>query len=334
MVFRILGPVEIWAAGQRRELGSPKEACVLAVLLYTAPRPVSPETLVDRVWGAGPPNKARESLWAYIARLRRILVDVGDARLVSRSGLYVLETDPENIDLHRFRQLRNQARAIAESGDKWHEAELLREADQLWLGEPLAGIAGDWARHTREVLEQERLTAIMDRIRSELELGKEADLATELAELAQQHPLTETIVEHLMVALYRAGRQAEALDAYRQARQRLVSELGTEPAPPLRALHQRILQGDQSLAGHPAAWAASRVAPNNLPRDIPDFVGREEELNALAETIGSEQARTSVTVVAIDGMAGVGKSTLAIHVAHRSAARFPDGQILLRLLRA
>jgi DNA-binding SARP family transcriptional activator len=329
--FRILGPVELWAAGQRRPLGSPKEACVLAVLLYTAPRPVSPETLVDRVWGAGPPNKARESLWAYIARLRRILVDVGDARLVSRSGLYVLETDPENIDLRRFRQLRNQARAIAESGDKRHAAELLREADQLWLGEPLAGIAGDWARQTRDVLEQERLTAIMDRITAELELGNEADLARELSELAQQHPLTEPIVEHLMVALYRTGRQAEALEAYRQARQRLVSEIGTEPGLGLRTLHQRILQGDQSLAATPGAWATHRVAPNNLPRDIPDFIGREEELNTLAEATGSEQARTSLTVVAIDGMAGVGKSTLAIHAAHRSAARFPDGQILLRL---
>jgi DNA-binding SARP family transcriptional activator len=329
--FRILGPVELWAAGQRRPLGSPKEACVLAVLLYTAPRPVSPETLVDRVWGAGPPNKARESLWAYIARLRRILVDVGDARLVSRSGLYVLETDPENIDLRRFRQLRNQARAIAESGDKRHAAELLREADQLWLGEPLAGIAGDWARQTRDVLEQERLTAIMDRITAELELGNEADLARELSELAQQHPLTEPIVEHLMVALYRTGRQAEALEAYRQARQRLVSEIGTEPGLGLRTLHQRILQGDQSLAATPGAWATHRVAPNNLPRDIPDFIGREEELNTLAEATGSEQARTSLTVVAIDGMAGVGKSTLAIHAAHRSAARFPDGQIFLRL---
>jgi DNA-binding SARP family transcriptional activator len=329
--FRILGPVELWAAGQRRPLGSPKEACVLAVLLLAAGRPVSPETLVDRVWGAGPPNKVRESLWAYIARLRRILADIGDARLVSRSGLYVLETDPENIDLHRFRQLRNQARAIAESGDQQHAAELLREADQFWLGEPLAGIAGDWARRTREVLEQERLTAILDRVTAELELGNQADLARELSELAQQHPFTETIVEHLMVALYRTGRQAEALDAYRQARQRLVSELGTEPGPGLRRLHQRILQGDQSLAAPPGDWIVRRGAPNNLPRDIPNFIGREEELNTLADAIGSEQARASVTVVAIDGMAGVGKSILAIHAAHASARRFPDGQLFLRL---
>jgi DNA-binding SARP family transcriptional activator/tetratricopeptide (TPR) repeat protein len=329
--FRILGPVELWVAGQRRELGSPKEACVLAALLLDVGRPVSRDTLVDRVWGAEPPLKVHGSLWAYIARLRRRLADVGEARLVSRSGVYVLETDRENIDLNRFRRLRNQARAIAESGDRQHSAELLRDADQLWLGEALAGITGDWARQTRHVLEQERLMAIMDRVRSELELGQEADLARELAELAQQHPLTETIVEYLMVALYRSGGQAEALNAYRQARQRLVSELGTEPGPGLRALHQRILQGDQSLAAPPGAWAARRGAPNNLPRDIPDFIGREEELNTLIEAIGSEQARTSVTVVAIDGMAGVGKSTLAIHAAHRSVTRFPDGQLLLRL---
>jgi tetratricopeptide (TPR) repeat protein/DNA-binding SARP family transcriptional activator len=330
--FRILGPVEVWAAGRRHDLGSPKEACVLAVLLLAAGRPVSPETLIDHVWGTDPPDKVRGSLWSYVTRLRRILAVGEEApHLVLRSGLYVLEADPEVVDIHRFRRLRAQARAIAESGDNERAAELLREADRLWRGEPLAGLTGDWARHTRAVLEQERLAATMDRAVVELALGNAADLAGELSELVSQHPFVESIVEYLMVALYRSGRQAEALDAYRQARQRLIGELGAEPGPGLRDLHQRILQGDPGLAAPARSWTGRGASPNNLPRDIPNFTGRAEELGMLAEAIVSGRARTAVTVVAIDGMAGVGKSTLAIHTAHRLASQFPDGQIFLDL---
>lgn len=331
MEFRVLGPVELWAAGRRYDPGSPKEACVLAILLLTPGRPVSAETLVDYVWGADPPAKVRGSVWSYVARLRRVLAVDGETRLLSRSGLYVLEADPESIDLHRFRRLRAQARAIFDSGEIEHAAQLLREADTLWRGQALAGLPGDWAQRTRAALEQERLAATMDRVRSDLALGKEADLVGELSELVVQHPFVETIVEHLMVALYRSGRQAQALDAYRQARNRLIDELGTEPGSGLRDLHHRILRGDPDLAAPARTWAGRPASPNNLPRDVPNFSGRAEELSALAEAIVSGQARTAVTVIAIDGMAGVGKSALAVHVAHRLASQYPDGQLFLNL---
>jgi DNA-binding SARP family transcriptional activator/tetratricopeptide (TPR) repeat protein len=328
--FRILGPVEIWADGRRHDLGSPKEACVLAVLLLTPGRPVSADALVDHVWGADPPAKVRGSLWSYIARLRRVLEADARVRVVSRSGLYVLETDPEAVDLHRFRRLRAQARALAESGEIEHAALMLREAEDLWTGEALAGLPGDWARQTRAALEQERLAATMDRIESDLASGRESDLG-ELSELISRHPFVERIVEHLMVALYRAGRQAEALDAYRQTRLRLRDELGTEPGPALRALHQRILKNDPDLATQPRIWTRRPMCPNNLPRDVPYFTGRAGELSSLAEAVVAGGSSTAPTVIAIDGMAGVGKSALAIHMAHRLAGQFPDGQILLSL---
>lgn len=330
MEFRILGPVEIWAAGQRHDLGSPKEACVLAVLLLTPGRPVSAETLVDHVWGNDPPAKVRGSVWSYIARLRRTLAADGGVSLVSRSGLYVLQADPDLIDLHRFRRLRNQARALAESGEIEHAAQMLREAERLWNGEALAGLPGDWARQTRTALEQERLAATMDRIEAEFASGREPDLG-ELSELTSRHPFVERIVEHLMVALYRSGRQAEALDAYRQTRNLLRDELGAEPGPALRALHQRILNADPDLASPPRNWARRGTGPNNLPRDIPHFTGRAEELRSLAAAIVAGSSSTATTVVAIDGMAGVGKSALAIHLAHRLASQFPDGQLFLSL---
>lgn len=330
MEFRVLGPVEIWVAGQRRDLGSPKEACVLAILLLTPGRPVSAETLVDYVWGTNPPAKVRASLWSYVARLRRTLGVDGEASLVSRSGLYVLETDPDLVDLHRFRRLRNQARALAESGEREHAAQMLRDAESLWNGEALAGVPGDWARQTRIALEQERLAVTMDRIEAEFTVGREPDLG-ELSDLTSRHPFVERTVEHLMVALYRSGRQAEALDAYRQTRQRLRDELGTEPGPELRSLHQRILNADPDLAAPPRDWVKRGTGPNNLPRDIPHFTGRAEELRDLVAAIVAASSSTATTVVAIDGMAGVGKSALAIHLAHRLANQFPDGQIFLSL---
>lgn len=330
MEFRILGPVEIWVADRRHDLGSPKEACVLAVLLMAPGRPVSAETLVDHVWGTDPPAKVRGSVWTYVARLRRTLAADGVASLIARSGLYVLEVDRDLVDLHRFRRLRKQARALADSGEFDHAAQMLRDAESLWNGEALAGLAGDWARQTRAALEQERLAVTMERIEADFALGRDADLG-ELSDLASRHPFVERTVEHLMVALYRSGQQAEALDAYRRTRQRLRDELGTEPGPELRALHQRILNADPDLAAPPRDWVKRGTGPNNLPRDIPHFTGRAEELRDLVAVIVAARSSTATTVVAIDGMPGVGKSALAIHLAHRLASQFPDGQIFLNL---
>lgn len=335
MEFRILGPIELWAAGQRHDLGSSKERCVLAILLWTLGRPVSADILVDRVWGERPPPKARTSMYSYIARLRgRLQRAAGDgqARLLSRSGSYTLEADPETVDLYRFRRLRAQARAIGGSGDDEQAALLLREADQLWRGEPLAGLSGDWAERARASLKDERLSATLDRITADLRLGRHADLLGEITDLIDGHPFVETLVGHLMVALYRCGRQAEALHAYRQTRQRMADELGTDPSPFLADLHQRILQGDADLAPPPsAAWISPVTSLDNMPRDIPNFTGRAAEMRGLLTAVAADPGRTAPVIEAIDGMAGVGKSTFAIHAAHQFRAQFPDARLYLHL---
>lgn len=322
--FRLLGPVELWVNGQRYDLGAPKERCVLAILLWRLGHPVSAESLVDLVWGGNPPDRARTSLHAYISRLRKDLKRAaGQDRpwLHHRSGYYTLDANHDCVDLYRFRELRGQARAAAEDGDDERVAALLHEAEQLWQGTPLAGLNGMWAERVRTRLEEERLDAIRDRIKAELRLGRHAALVGEISELVVQHPCDEALVAHLMIALYRCGRQAEALGAYRRAHHHLVSEVGSEPGSILRMLHHRMLNADPDLdVPRPRAEAK----PNSLPRDNPHFTGRVAELDRLFELIDAEADGGAVTVVAIDGMAGVGKSTFAVHAAHLLGDRYPD----------
>src|SRR6516165_7198311 len=196
MEFRALGPIELWSAGQRQDLGSARARCLLAILLL-APRTIVPaETLIDRLWDTRPPPKARESLSVYIARLRASLRQaVGDdVKLVGRARGYELDVDPEAVDLHQFRRLRRQADALAASGDHEYAAALLREADGLWRGQALAGIRGDWIERMRVGLEEERRAAILERVGCELELGCHAELVGELRHLLAQYPLDETLV--------------------------------------------------------------------------------------------------------------------------------------------
>jgi DNA-binding SARP family transcriptional activator len=369
--FRILGPVELWVNGQRHDLGSPKERCVLGILLWRLGQPVSTDDLIDLVWGGNPPDQALTSLYAYISRLRKELKRAaGDDRawLRRRSGYYTLDADLQAVDLYRFRELHGQARAAAGRGDDERAAALLHEAESLWRGTPLTGLTGMWAERVRTRLAEERLDAISDRITAELRLGRHAALVGEISDLVVQHPFNQALVEHLMLALYRCGRQAEALATYRRAHHRLVDEVGREPRSALRALHQRMLNGDPDLdeppartarpgtqAGSPPAAqpvaqpgpppvaqpvaqpgpppAAQPVAqpgpppaarPNSLPRDDPHFTGRAAELDQLFDIIKAESGRGAVTVVAINGMPGVGKSTLAIHAAHLLGDRYPD----------
>lgn len=335
MEFRLLGPVELWEADQRHDLGSSKERCVLAILLCALGKSVPVDVLVDRVWDERPPPKARSSLYSYVARLRGRLQRVarsGEVRLERGSGSYTLEADPESVDLYRFRRLRAQASAIGDSGDDEQAALLLEEADKLWRGAALTGLAGSWADRTRDSLAGERLAATLDRITAEFRRGRHAEMLTEITDLVAEHPFTETLVEHLMVALNRSGRPAEALQVYRRTRDQLVRELGTDPSRALRDLHQRILIGDPELGPRPSASPASRTpATDNLPRDIPNFTGRTAELGWLRDVAAAEPARTAMVVVAIDGMAGSGKSTLALHAAHQLRDDFPGGRLYLHL---
>jgi len=327
MEFRVLGPIELWSAGRQRDLGPARERCVLAILLLT-PRTIVPaETLIDRLWDTRPPAKARESLSAYLARLRASLRQaVGDdVQLAGRARGYVLDIDPEAVDLHQFRRLRRQADRLAASGDHDQAATLLREADQLWRGPALAGIDGDWVARMRDSLEEERRAAILERVECELSLGRHADLVGELHHLLALYPLDETFIAHQMTALYRSGRPGDALGLYRETRRRLVDEQGTEPGPMLSELHQRILQRDPELAARPVSRLPARVPrPDTLPPETAEFVGRDEEVSLL---VGERGDAPRVSVIA--GMPGVGKTALAVHAARILSGQYPDGVFYL-----
>jgi DNA-binding SARP family transcriptional activator/tetratricopeptide (TPR) repeat protein len=329
MEFRALGPIELWSAGQRQDLGPARARCILAILLLT-PRTIVPvEALIDRLWDTRPPPKARESLSVYVARLRASLRQaVGDSvRLVGRAGGYVLEVDPEAVDVHQFRRLRRQADALTASGDHDHAAALLREADALWRGEALAGIRGDWVARMRDGLEEERRAAILERVGCELAQGRHADLVGEIRRLLAQYPLDETLVAHQMTALYGSGRPADALSLYRETRRRLVDEQGTEPGPALSELHQRILGRDPGLAVRPSGQRPVPAAPpDTFPPEAAEFVGRREELGALTGEQGSIPG-----IAVIEGMPGVGKTALAIRAARLVAGNYPDGTLYLDL---
>ena len=329
MEFRALGPIELWSDGRPCELGPGRVRSILAMLLLT-PRTVVPaETLIDRLWDTRPPPKARESLSAYIARLRAALRDAlgDDVELAGRARGYVLDVDPELVDLHQFRRLRRQADAQAASGDYDHAAVLLREADGLWRGPALAGIGGDWVARMRDGLAEERRAAIQERVECELELGRHAELVGELRHLLAEYPLDETFVAHQMTALYWSGRPGEAQSLYREVRDRLVDEQGAEPGPVLAELHQRILGRDPALAVRPAGQRPGRgTRPDTLPPEAAEFVGRSAELGQLTQEHGR-----SPRVYVIEGMPGVGKTALAVRAARLAAAQYPDGALYLNL---
>jgi DNA-binding SARP family transcriptional activator/tetratricopeptide (TPR) repeat protein len=329
----MLGPVELWAGERLCEFGSAKERHVLAILLLNPGQPVSIETMIDRVWDDAPPRKARAGVHSYIARLRMRLhrqLGVNDVRVVSRPGTYALEVDPERVDLHRFRRLNDQARAIADSGHEEDALRLLAEAEELWRGEPLSGLSGKWVGELRTSLENEHYAAIDKRISLELATGRHRDVVGELYGLVAEYPYDESFVEQLMLALYRSGRQRDALSVYRQAMQRLADDLGTAPGPSLRNMRERIRSGDNALAAPPARRQMIRPPlADNLPRDTPDFTGRDAELERIYAAL--DPTPTAITIEAIDGMAGIGKTALAIHAAHRLVERYPDGRLYLHL---
>ncbi len=329
MEFRVLGPIELWSAGQQCDLGPTRVRSVLAILTLTPRTLVPTDVLIDRVWDTQPPAKARESLSVYVTRLRGSLRQaIGESvRLTGRDSGYELDVDPDTIDLHQFRRLRRKADASAAAGDAGHAAWLLRQADGLWHGQAFAGIRGDWMARMRDSLEEERRAAILKRVECELELGRHGDLVGELHHLLAQYPLDEAFISHQMTALYRSGRPGEALSLYRDIRSRLIEEQGTEPGPLLSELHQRILRHDPQLAVRAAGPGPGRIArPDTLPPGTSEFVGRSEELELLTREDG-ETPRVSV----IEGLAGVGKTALALQAARAVAGQYPDGTFYLNL---
>lgn len=251
MEFRILGPIEVWEDGRTVPLGRGKQRAVLALLLLNASRVVSSDRLIDQLWNGQPPATAATALHGHISALRKAL---GPGVIDTRRPGYVLEVDPAQVDLGRFERLRGDARSALERGDPGGAADKLREALGLWRGEALADIGFEPAIQAEAArLEDLRLNALEDRIDADLGLGRGAELVDELRRLVASHPLRERLHGQLMLSLYRSGRQAEALDAYRRARQILVSELALEPGPALRDLERRVLAHDPALDPGPQA---------------------------------------------------------------------------------
>ncbi|HET9894105.1 MAG TPA: tetratricopeptide repeat protein [Streptosporangiaceae bacterium] len=304
-----------------------KGRCVLAILLLNLGTIVPVDVLIDRVWDADPPPKARESLSSYVTRLRRVLREAGgnSEQLAGRARGYVLDADPETVDLCRFRQLRRQAIALADSSDPEHAVLLLREADALWRGQALAGLSGESISRLQHSLEEERRAATLERIELELALGRDAELVADLEQLSDRFSLDESFAAHRMTALYRSGRLNDALRVYRDIRRGLIGELGTEPGPALSDLHARILRRDPGLAVTVAREQLSRPPrTDTLPRGAGQFVGRAEEIRLL--TMSHDDASR---VHIITGMPGVGKTALAVEAARLMAAQYPDGQLFV-----
>jgi DNA-binding SARP family transcriptional activator/predicted negative regulator of RcsB-dependent stress response len=336
MDFAVLGPLEVQDNDRHIQLGPPKQRTLLAILICHANKVVSMDRLVDELWGAEPPKTAQENLHLYVYRLRRAL---GDRRRIKRleSG-YLLRVSPDEIDADRFVDHATRGHLAQSAGDTHNAARLFGEALALWRGTPYAGfedspaVSGEAAR-----LEERRLEVIEARVAVDLALGRNSELVAELSRLVAEHPLRERFSAQLMVALFRSGRQAEALAVYRAAQRSLADELGLDPGPELRRIHAGILRGTLPDEYWPiteqGAAPAGRRVPAQLPPDVADFVGREKHVDMMSGLLGPAEERPSraLPVLAISGMGGIGKTALAVHVAHRRAAAFPDGQLYVNL---
>jgi DNA-binding SARP family transcriptional activator len=331
MFFGYLGPLHVDTDGTSAAALAPRQRTVLAVLLTRAGRPVAVDELAEFVWDGQPPHGAADTLRTYVMRLRRALGTTAAARIVTRDPGYLIEAADDEVDALRFARACREGAAAYQAG-RWADARItLADSLQLWRGDPLADIPSQLLRDAEvPALRRQRLQAMHWRIEADLQLGGGEELVAELEALTAQEPLREQSHALLMTALARAGRTSEALAAYRHARDLLISQLGIEPGPELRELQRLILAGEQ-VGRRPSPRVPVRPdhpVPHQLPAAAAHFAGRKAELKELDAALG--QAGT-VTISAIGGMAGIGKTTLALHWAHQVAHRFPDGQLYVNL---
>src|SRR6516225_6109489 len=304
--FRILGPLEVRLNGAPVRVGGPKQRALLALLLCNANRVVSRDQLIDELLGDQPAGSAEPVLHVQISRLRKALTD-GDSqpRLLARPPGYVLRVEDGELDLHAFEQQVAAGREALEHGDPGRAAALLRVAESLWHGRPLADLEFEpFARFEVQRLEACRLAAVEDRIEAELALGRHGALCPELEQLVAEHPLRERLRGQLMLALYRSGRQAEALETYRAGRSLLAEELAVEPGPQLRQLQLAVLGQDKGLdlpqpaapypPGPPPAGPAEDVTPGSGPRATPSTLRRRATWAVLA--VGAGTALTALAL--------------------------------------
>ena len=368
--FGVLGPLRAWRGESAVDLGPVQQRVVLAVLLLQAGHPISRQRLIGAVWGDVPPARSVNLIQRHVSRLRRVL-GTGEAldapcRLVWTDAGYLLTVPGGAVDLTVFHQELARARAARAAGDLREAAAALHAALGLWRGPVCEGLSSPFLDAQRDRLAETRISVIEERADLDLALGQHADLIAELRDLVADHPLRERLHGLLMLALYRAGRQADALAAYLDARRLLREDLGVEPAEPLQHLHQQILAADPALAAvaGPAGPAAAaddaaarngaalrggvaglddagardgrgtlpgRPLPAQLPHRIPDFTGRDAELGRLDALVTRDDPGAAIVITVITGTAGVGKTALAVHWAHRIGDRYPDGQLYVNL---
>lgn len=329
--FAVLGPVRAWRDDEPIVTGAPQQRALLAALLLRGGRTATASELLDAVWGESPPNTALAALRSYAFRLRKAL---GPDALVTDSGGYSLNVEADALDCTAVERLAAEADR-QRAADPVRARGLLATALDMWHGEPLAGLPGPHAETQRSRLAEWHLGLIESRLELDLELGAHAEAVSELTALSADHPLQERLRALLMLALYRSGRQAEALGVYADTRRLLAEELGIDPAAELSELHQRILEADPALAAPATPGAPGTqeiVKPAQLPATVADFTGRASVVRELSEQLSAASEGSGVMAVsAVAGIGGVGKTTLAVHVAHAAREAFPDGQLYVDL---
>jgi DNA-binding SARP family transcriptional activator len=351
--FGLLGPVVVRCQGAVVPIAQGRQRVLLAALLLDADRLLTIGQLIEVLWGAAPPASARAALHNQVKRLRDALGDRGGDRIQTQPGGYLIHLEPGELDVTRMQDLLASARTAARRGT-WEQASALASgAVLLWRGEPLADVDSQVLAGRIPQLIEIYLQAVETRLEAEVNLGRHDEAIGELRRLTADQPFREHAYALLMLALYRCGRQGEALAAYQSARRLLVDELGTDPGPDLRVLHQRILAGDPALASPDAENAPARSVatepetaepvgaeserarpetPRQLPAGVRHFAGRNDQLNELTRLLKEVgQPGRTVVISAVGGIAGIGKTALAVHWAHQVADEFPDGQLYANL---
>ncbi len=345
--FGILGPLEVVRGRSRIEIGAAKLRIFLAALLVRANQPVSLDELAARLWGDRTPKTARSTIRVHAMRLRRVLGDDGGSAVVrTHTDGYSVEVTRDQLDLLRFRDLRSQAMAAARDGDRELELGLLTEAMNLWRDHPLSDVPSDsLQREVASQLAEEKLFVVERRLDVELAAGRTREVVSELVRLTKEHPWHEPFWEQLIVALYRSERLADALDTYQTVQRLFRDELGVEPGERLQRLQHDILSGagpagfvpaadDRSVTGsaRPTRSGSDPVlapAQTQLPPGVRGFVDRPEVAELVSWARDADE--TAVPIMIVGGMPGVGKTALALHVAHRLHERYPDGRLYLDL---
>ncbi|WP_033437838.1 AfsR/SARP family transcriptional regulator [Saccharothrix sp. NRRL B-16314] len=340
--FEVLGLLRAARGGEEVDLGAAKQRAVLAVLLLARNTPVNRGQIIEAVWGDNTPPSAVNLVQTYVAGLRRALEPRRARRapaelLTSVGDGYLLRVDPTAVDLDEFERGVATAARLRSTGDLVAAATTLDEALGLWRGEPLGGVAGLFAEVERGRLAERRLAVLEERAELLLLIGRGAELVPSLTTLVGEHPLRERGHGLLMRALCQAGRQAEALAVYREARRVLIEELGVEPGPELRKLQQAVLSGEnpeperptRPMTLRPLGESAPAITPAQLPRASATLIGRDDELKRLDGLLAAHPDGGLVLVVT--GPAGVGKTALALHWAQTVREDFPDGQLYVDL---